>query len=69
MFRDFGAADVDVVAHGLHLLQARFEDADLAAHLTLAVALKREEGSMDILQEKSKTDPLRISLYQINKII
>ena len=50
---DFGAADVDVVADGLDLLEAGLEDVDLAGHLTLTVATQRKKSRVKILKRWS----------------
>ena len=51
MFGYFGAADVDVVADCFDLLEAGFENAQLARQVPLAIATKQIERRVNVLKK------------------
>jgi hypothetical protein len=53
MFGYFGAADVDVVADGLDLLEAGLENAQLTRQVPLAVTTQQIERRVYVLKNKS----------------
>ena len=51
MFGYFGATDVDVVTDCFDLLEAGFEDAQLARQVSLAIATKQIERRVNVLKK------------------
>ena len=51
MFGYFGAADVDVVADCFDLLEAGFENAQLARQVPLAITTQQVERRMNVLEK------------------
>jgi hypothetical protein len=73
MFGDFRGPDVDIVAHVLHLLEARLEHVDLAAHFSLTIAVQRQERREDVLESDqtyrfSKTSNIISNLFRNRKM-